>query len=149
LFGIAVRIALANRRKRVRELALGFVEMSDDGPDPEDVLQTKQTQALLEAALGRIPLPRRTVLMLHELEDVPVTEVAALLSIPLFTVYSRLRKARKELRVATLRILNEAEGRREARALIPAPYRPVVGTAPARVEAERRKARMPSASRSQ
>ena len=45
LFGIAVRIALANRRKRVREVAFGNVELGDDGPGPEDVLCNKQTQA--------------------------------------------------------------------------------------------------------
>jgi len=109
LFGIAVRIALANQRKRGREVAFGNVELGDDGPGPEDVLSTKQTHALLQAALKRIPLPRRIVLVMHELDDVPVTEVAATLSIPLFTVYSRLRKARQELKVATQRILSVPE----------------------------------------
>jgi DNA-directed RNA polymerase specialized sigma24 family protein len=75
-------------------------------------LSTKQTHALLQAALERISLPRRTVLVMHELDDVPVTEVAAALSIPLFTVYSRLRKARQELEVATRRILNTPDERR-------------------------------------
>ena len=120
LFGIAVRIALANRRKRVREVAFGNVELGDDGPGPEDVLCNKQTQALLQAALKHIPLPRRTVLVMHELDHVPVTEVAATLSIPLFTVYSRLRKARKELKVATQRILNAPERRRTPRGMMEA-----------------------------
>jgi RNA polymerase sigma-70 factor (ECF subfamily) len=113
LFGIALRIALAHQRKRCREVAFGTVELGDDGPGPEDVLSTKQTHALLQAALERIPLPRRTVLVMHELDHVPVTEVAAALSIPLFTVYSRLRKARQELELATRRILNAPDERRE------------------------------------
>jgi len=115
LFGIAVRIALANQRKRSREIAFGNVELGDDSPGPEDVLSSKQTNALLQAALRRIPLPRRTVLMMHELDHVPVTEVASTLSIPLFTVYSRLRKARQELKLATQRILNAPDERREPR----------------------------------
>jgi len=115
LFGIAVRIALANQRKRMREVAFGNIELGDDGPGPEEVLSNKQTRALLQAALKRIPLPRRTVLVMHELDHVPVTEVAATLSIPLFTVYSRLRKAREELKLATQRILNAPEERRELR----------------------------------
>ena len=34
---------------------------------------------------------------MHDLDEIPVQEVAATLSIPLFTAYSRLRKARHEL----------------------------------------------------
>ena len=115
LFGVAVRIALANQRKRAREVAFGNIELSDDGPGPEEVLSTKQTRALVQAALKRIPLPRRTVLVMHELDRVPVTEVAATLSIPLFTVYSRLRKAREELKLETRRILNAGEAGRDFR----------------------------------
>lgn len=112
LFGIALRIALAHQRKRYREVSYGTVELGDDGPGPEDALSTKQSHALLQAALERIPLPRRTVLVMHELDDVPVTEVASALSIPLFTVYSRLRKARQELEVATRRLLSTPDDRR-------------------------------------
>ncbi|HKO53714.1 MAG TPA: sigma-70 family RNA polymerase sigma factor, partial [Polyangiaceae bacterium] len=103
LFGVAVRIALANQRKRLREVAFGNIELGDDGPGPEELLSSKETRALLQTALKRIPLPRRTVLVMHELERVPVTEVAATLSIPLFTVYSRLRKAREELKLEAQR----------------------------------------------
>jgi RNA polymerase sigma-70 factor, ECF subfamily len=117
LFGVAVRIALANQRKRVREVAFGNIELSDDRPSPEEVLSNKETRGLLQAALKRIPLPRRTVLVMHELDHVPVTEVAATLSIPLFTVYSRLRKARAELKLETRRILNATEERRELRSV--------------------------------
>jgi len=115
LFGVAVRIALANQRKRLREVAFGNIELGDDRPGPEEVLSDKQTRSLLQTALKRIPLPRRTVLVMHELDRVPVTEVAATLSIPLFTVYSRLRKAREELKLETQRILNSTEGRRGLR----------------------------------
>jgi len=113
LFGVAVRLALANQRKRAREVAMGNIELGDEGPGPEEILCNKQTRALVQAALKRIPLPRRTVLVMHELDRVPVTEVATTLSIPLFTVYSRLRKARKELKLETQRILNASQSRRE------------------------------------
>ena len=63
------------------------------------------------AALERIPLPRRAVLVMHDIDDVPVSQVAATLDIPLFTVYSRLRKARRELEAAIRRMLKEADGR--------------------------------------
>jgi RNA polymerase sigma-70 factor, ECF subfamily len=122
LFGVAVRIALANQRKRSREVAFANIELSDDTPGPEEVLSNKETRALLQVALKRIPLPRRTVLVMHELDRVPVTEVAATLSIPLFTVYSRLRKAREELRLETQRILHATEERRERRVVGALPH---------------------------
>lgn len=117
LFGVATRIALANQRKRSREVAYGNIELGDDGPGPEEVLSNKQTRALVRAALKRIPASRRTVLVMHELDRVPVTEVATTLSIPLFTVYSRLRKAREELKIATRRILRASQEQRELRCL--------------------------------
>jgi len=122
LFGVAVRIALANQRIRSREVAFGAIELGDDKPGPEEVLSNKETRALVQAALKRIPLPRRTVLVMHELDRVPVTEVAATLSIPLFTVYSRLRKAREELKVETQRILNATEEHREFRCVATVPH---------------------------
>jgi RNA polymerase sigma-70 factor (ECF subfamily) len=111
LFGISFRIAAAHQRKRNREVAFGIVEVGDAGPGPDDALQTKQARALVLAALERIPLPRRAVLVMHDIDDVPVGQVAAALDIPLFTVYSRLRKARRELEAAVRRILKEADSR--------------------------------------
>jgi RNA polymerase sigma-70 factor (ECF subfamily) len=111
LFGIAFRIASAYERKRRREVPFGVVEAGDLGPGPDDALQSKQARALVLAALDRIPLPRRAVLVMHDIDDVPVSEVASVLDIPLFTVYSRLRKARRELETAIRRMMKEADAR--------------------------------------
>ena len=104
LFGIAFRIALAHQRESNREVAFEIVEVSDGGTGPDDALQSKQARALVFAALEQIPLPRRAVLLMHDLDEVPVEEVAAALAIPKFTVYSRLRKARREMEVAVRRL---------------------------------------------
>jgi RNA polymerase sigma-70 factor (ECF subfamily) len=109
LFGIAFRIASAHERKRRREVAFGVVELGDAGPGPDEALQSKQARALVLAALERIPLPRRAVLVMHDIDEVPVGEAASVLSIPLFTAYSRLRKARREMEAAVRRLLKEAE----------------------------------------
>jgi RNA polymerase sigma-70 factor, ECF subfamily len=112
LFGFAFRIAWAHERKRRREVAMGIGgEVDDTGPGPEQALEAKQAHAILLAALNRIPLPRRAVLVMHELDDVPVSEVASILSIPLFTAYSRLRKARRELQAGIQRLLTRAARR--------------------------------------
>ncbi len=104
LFGIAFRIALAHHRKRNREVAFEVVEVSDMGPGPDEAFQNKQARALVLAALEHIPLPRRAVLVMHDLDDMSVEDVAAALGIPKFTVYSRLRKARREMETAVRRV---------------------------------------------
>jgi RNA polymerase sigma-70 factor (ECF subfamily) len=109
LLGIAFRITASHHRKTRRQVAFGIVDASDLGPRPDDVLQTKQARALVLTALERIPLRRRAVLVMHDLDDVPVAEVAAALAIPLFTAYSRLRKARRELQVALRRMLKDVD----------------------------------------
>lgn len=109
LFGIAYRITCAHHRKRNREVAFGIVEVGDTAPGPDDALASKQARALVLTALERIPLARRAVLVMHDIDEVPVAEVAAVLSIPRFTVYSRLRKARRELEAALRRLRKEAD----------------------------------------
>jgi RNA polymerase sigma-70 factor, ECF subfamily len=111
LFGIAFRVASAHRRKRGREVALGVVEVDDTSPRPDDALAAKQARAIVLSALETIPLPRRAVLVMHDIDGVAMAEVASVLSIPLFTAYSRLRKARRELETAVKRALRETGGR--------------------------------------
>src|SRR5262249_40893439 len=104
LFGVAFRVVSMQRRKRKREVAFARMEVQDGAPGPDDALQAKQARATVLRALERIPLRRRAVLVMHDLEEVPVAQVARVLSIPLFTTYSRLRKARAELEIAIRRI---------------------------------------------
>jgi RNA polymerase sigma-70 factor (ECF subfamily) len=59
------------------------------------------------AALDRVPLRRRVVLVMHELDGVPIADVAERLSISRFGAYARLRKARGELAAAVRRLLRE------------------------------------------
>jgi RNA polymerase sigma-70 factor (ECF subfamily) len=48
-------------------------------------------------ALDTLDLDRRAVFVLHELDELSMPEIAAALSIPLNTAYSRLRLARADL----------------------------------------------------
>ena len=100
LFGIAFRVAASHRRKHWREVSFANVEGQDRAPYPDEVIAANQARAVVLTALERIPLKRRAVLIMHDLDEVPVQAVAATLSIPLFTAYSRLRKARRELEAA-------------------------------------------------
>jgi RNA polymerase sigma-70 factor (ECF subfamily) len=109
LFGIAFRIASTHQRKRRREMSLGPADPVDLGPNPHELLQSKQARAVVLAALEQIALPRRAVLVMFDLDDVPMIDVAAALEIPLFTAYSRLRKARRELERVVRRLLREVD----------------------------------------
>ena len=104
LFGVAFRVVSMQRRKRRHEVAFARLEIRDGGPSPDEALQVKQSRAMVLRALEMVPLRRRAVLVMHDLEEVPMAQVAATLSIPLFTAYSRLRKARAELEAAVRRM---------------------------------------------
>ena len=104
LFGVAFRVVSMQRRKRKRELAFASLEIRDGGAGPDEALQAKQARATVLRALERVPLRRRAVLVMHDLEEVPMRQIATTLSIPLFTAYSRLRKARAELESAIRKV---------------------------------------------
>jgi RNA polymerase sigma-70 factor (ECF subfamily) len=104
LFQITLRVASDERRRRRRH------PIDTDGgeraeresipPSQEGVMQQKEALATLERALSCLDLPKRAVLLMHEIEEMSAPEISVALSIPLNTVYSRLRNARIELDVA-------------------------------------------------
>jgi RNA polymerase sigma-70 factor (ECF subfamily) len=108
IFGIAFRVALAQRRRTNREVPRSpeaWLEVEDLGPRPDEAAEQRQSRALLLAALERVPLERRAVLVMHDLDEASMRDIATALSIPLFTAYSRLRKARRELDQALRRAM--------------------------------------------
>jgi PAS domain S-box-containing protein len=80
LFGLAVRALVRHRRRPGRNL----VESAESLP-------------LRLAVLDRVPLKHRAVLVLHELDQVSLEEIAGSLSMTRFGVAVRLRKARREM----------------------------------------------------
>lgn len=65
-----------------------------ESPTPEQLLESKQRRAVLDAALEALPMDQRTVFVLFELEGFSLPEIAESLQIPLGTATSRLRRAR-------------------------------------------------------
>jgi RNA polymerase sigma-70 factor (ECF subfamily) len=104
LFGVAFRIVCAHRRRRAREIPYPVLDGPDTAANPEGLLQSKQSVALLMAALERVPPLRRAVVVMHDLDGVPIADVARRMSISRFGAYARLRKARKELATAVRRL---------------------------------------------
>lgn len=111
LFAVAFRVVCAHRRHRRRELPFAFVDTPDLAISPEESVQSKESAGLLTAALDTVPLSRRAVLVMHDLDGCSVLEIAAQLSLTRFGVYARLRKGRKELASALRRLLRQGRRR--------------------------------------
>jgi RNA polymerase sigma-70 factor, ECF subfamily len=97
IFGVAFRIVCAHNRRRSREVYYPNLEAIDGAGGQEETLASKQSVAILLAALELVPLSRRAVVIMHELDEVPVSVIAETLAITRFGVHARLRKGRMEL----------------------------------------------------
>lgn len=62
------------------------------------MLVQQDEQALIENAILALPLKQREVLIYFYFEELPVMEIAELLSIPESTVKTRLRRGRELLK---------------------------------------------------
>jgi RNA polymerase sigma-70 factor (ECF subfamily) len=99
LLGFAYRVAKDYSRlarHRVERLGVLGDRAAASVPADERIVAREERELVLWA-LDAIDLDRRVVLLMHDVDDVPVPEIAQILGIPLNTVYSRLRVGRKEL----------------------------------------------------
>jgi RNA polymerase sigma-70 factor (ECF subfamily) len=112
LFGIAVRVVADFRRspRSARELLGETAEPVDPAPSPHERLEGAEARAVLMKALDSLDLDRRAVFVMHELDEIPVPEVASTLAIPLNTAYSRLRLARVDVAAAIQRFRAKERG---------------------------------------
>ncbi len=69
----------------------------DDGPRPEESLQQRELQALLERTIARLPEHHRTTLVLVDRLGLSYEEAAEAMDVALGTVKSRLARARREM----------------------------------------------------
>jgi RNA polymerase sigma-70 factor (ECF subfamily) len=106
LFGFAYRVAADYRRlaRHRVEVRGATADVADDQTRADDRVAMNEERALLKAALECVEVERRAVLVLHDLDEVPIPEVALALEIPLNTAYSRLRLARNEFAIAAKRL---------------------------------------------
>jgi RNA polymerase sigma-70 factor (ECF subfamily) len=65
---------------------------------PEDLAARKEISGVLCAALESMSEPLRAVFLLHEVDELGLSEIATALRLPRGTVASRLRRAREQLR---------------------------------------------------
>jgi RNA polymerase sigma-70 factor (ECF subfamily) len=87
------------RRESSRPLAeLGDYDAPSDEPGSEEILARKDEARRVAGALTGIPPEQREILMLSFVDDVPQSEIARRLNLPLGTVKSRMRLAYNHLR---------------------------------------------------
>ena len=101
LFGIAHQKCIQRWRKQNREEA--FLEEitaeasfdADGDSSPLDLLIRVEEEAEFMKVLNRLPLPQRSVLLLHFIEEFSLEEIATITGAQLGTVKSRLHYAKK------------------------------------------------------
>jgi RNA polymerase sigma-70 factor (ECF subfamily) len=101
LYGICIRVA-ADYRIRARgrrEAPSEALELAVE-PGQEAHLATAQARVLLDRVLDTLDDAKRAVFVLHEIEELPMSEIATALECPLQTAYSRLHAARRQVEAA-------------------------------------------------
>ncbi len=109
LFGIAVRVAIAHRRKAHlrRERADAELERHPERATqsgPETAAMERQGRERLARILDKLTPEKRAVFVMFELEGKTTVEIADELGLALGTVYSRLSAARAEFQRAVERL---------------------------------------------
>lgn len=97
LYGVALRVAADERRKVRRRAEVAAIEesqLSHDNPAPDELVDQRKARAMMDQVLESMPLELRSVLVLYEMEEMTMAEIAVLLGIPAGSVASRLRRAR-------------------------------------------------------
>lgn len=97
---IAFRVASDRRKKsgrRPEDSDTSAVSMAPSSSAPLGArAEARQSLARVQQALETLPLEKRAVFVLYELEGQPCDAIATALDIPVGTVYSRLHSARRE-----------------------------------------------------
>ena len=93
---------LRRRKKQGSSLSLDdeelFLDAVDSAPRPQDAVEHREAQKLLQEGLSALPEEYRKVLILREIEGLSYTEIAESASLELGTVKSRISRGRVLLR---------------------------------------------------
>jgi RNA polymerase sigma-70 factor, ECF subfamily len=107
LFSTLVRVAsIARRTASRRREAIDpeyLAELTDQGPNPAEMLEYRRARELLDLVLDEMDMDLRSVFVLYEIEELTVPEIAKLVEVPVGTVASRLRRARETFQEALKR----------------------------------------------
>lgn len=97
LVSIALNLAAHARRTLARRREVGAdqaPELADGAATPEQLTDRRWARRALDRLLDEMHPDLRAVFVLHEIEEMQMSEIAGVLGIPQGTVASRLRRAR-------------------------------------------------------
>jgi RNA polymerase sigma-70 factor (ECF subfamily) len=110
LYRVARNLCLDHlRRSRFRLRLFRDVSRDDDNPfvpadpqpaRPDDVVQSRETQAAIEAAIQQLPSKFRAAFLLCEVQGLSYEDASAILGCPVKTVSTRLFRARQRFKAA-------------------------------------------------
>jgi RNA polymerase sigma-70 factor, ECF subfamily len=102
LLGIAFRVASQWRRRHRLEVTLSEPgpDRADEARSPDELVASREASHRLQIALAQLDIDQRAVVVMHDLNGIPVPEIATALDVPLNTVYSRLRLGRAKITAA-------------------------------------------------
>jgi RNA polymerase sigma-70 factor (ECF subfamily) len=102
VFGIAQHVASDHRRLLRRKGGHEQLDptMPDAAPDPAELTARAEAVRELDRVLAALDEDKRAVFILAELEQLTAPEIAEAVGVPLNTVYSRLRAARRAFEAA-------------------------------------------------
>jgi RNA polymerase sigma-70 factor (ECF subfamily) len=111
VFGILMNVVQVHRRTLARKSPahrapgklVDAETLVDDQRGPEDELTANEAVRIAHALLDQLDDDKRTVFVLAELEEMPVTEIARAVRANVNTVHARLRAARRKFAAAAKR----------------------------------------------
>jgi RNA polymerase sigma-70 factor (ECF subfamily) len=98
LYATALRIASIARRNQARRqkwVELGYEDSTSSGLLADEEMERRDALAFIDEVLQRMHDDLRQVFVLREIEELTAPEVSELVGIPVGTVASRLRRARR------------------------------------------------------
>lgn len=122
IFGILMRVVRDHRRsfrrKGSRTVSLESDAMHEPravapGPTPAELAERAERIRLLDHLLGQLDEDKRTLLILSELEEWTLREIAEFFDSNINTIHSRLRSAKRAFEQAYARSRAGKEGSRE------------------------------------
>ncbi|MDB6110787.1 MAG: polymerase, sigma-24 subunit, subfamily [Pedosphaera sp.] len=115
---IVINLCLDQLRKRKRQRTESIEEMNEESggverqmpvvtTNPTERLERAELRKRIDAALGQLSHEHRTVLVLHEFEDMEYKEIARTMECSIGTVMSRLFYARRKMAVLLANLKTE------------------------------------------
>lgn len=113
IYGIVLRVAKDHRRSEARHLARQdrlaqlLTQDLDDTRDPAYMVERREANELMHALLAKLIHEHREVLVLVELEELPLRQACESLNVNLRTGQRRLRAARQQFDALLAAHLND------------------------------------------